>query len=58
VKNKASKRFGTKIRPPWTSLTFLFVGGYMLFLQVPYATPPFETLTPVTCGIPQALKSI
>ena len=30
----------------------------MLFLQAQYVTPPFETLTSVTCGIPQALKSI
>jgi hypothetical protein len=38
------------IQPPWTSMIFVFVGGYMLFLQA--------RLTPVSCGTPQALSSI
>lgn len=40
------------------SLVFVFAGGYMLFLQAPYVTPEFKTLTPVNCGIPQKLRSI
>jgi hypothetical protein len=55
---KASKRFRTKEKVPWLLLAIVVVGGGMLFLEVPYVTPPFQALTPVSCGIPQALKNI
>jgi hypothetical protein len=58
VNKKASKHSATKIQLPWMSLVFVFAGGYMLFLQAPYATPEFKTLTLVNCGIPQKLRSI
>ena len=57
--SKASKHSTKKEQLWWVPPVLLVTGAYMLFLQVPYVTPPpLKSLAPVSCGIPQALKSL
>jgi hypothetical protein len=42
----------------WVSVALLIAGTIGLILEVPFTTPTFESLTPVSCGIPQAVEKI